>query len=111
MKGPSPELAELQFISTLPIDLSFLKEHTVIATDLDFKNLHLALKDPVPILADLQIGPKTLTRTFSGVPVLTDSPSRQSLARPKSPSPLKAPGPWCKTSNPKTSRPGWTPRT
>jgi YbbR domain-containing protein len=75
VKGPSPELAELQFISTLPIDLSFLKEHSVIATDLDFKNLHLALKDPVPILADLQIGPKTLTRTFPGVPVLTDSPA------------------------------------
>jgi YbbR domain-containing protein len=73
VKGPSPELAELQFISTLPIDLSFLKEHTVIATDLDFKNLHLSLKDPVPILADIQIGPKALTRTFSGVPVLTDS--------------------------------------
>jgi YbbR domain-containing protein len=71
VKGPAPELAELQFISTLPIDLSFLKEHTVIATDLDFKNLHLALKDPVPILADLQIGPKTLTRTFPGIPVLT----------------------------------------
>lgn len=72
VKGPAPELAELQFISTLPIDLSFLKEHTVIATDLDFKNLHLALKDPVPILADLQIGPKTLTRTFPGVPVSAD---------------------------------------
>jgi YbbR domain-containing protein len=73
VKGPSTELSELQFISTLPIDLSFLKEHTVIATDLDFKNLHLALKDPVPILADLQIGAKTLTRTFSGIPVLSDS--------------------------------------
>ncbi len=71
VKGPSPELAELQFISTLPIDLSFLKEPTVVATDLDFKNLHLALKDPVPVLADIQIGPKTLTRTFSGLPVLT----------------------------------------
>jgi YbbR domain-containing protein len=71
VKGPSPELAELQFISTLPIDLSFLKEPTVIATDLDFKNLHLALKDPVPILADIQIGPKSLTRTFPGLPVFT----------------------------------------
>jgi YbbR domain-containing protein len=74
VKGPSPELAELKFIPTLPIDLSFLKEPTVIATDLDFKNLHLALKDPVPILADIHIGPKTMTRTFSGVPVLTDPP-------------------------------------
>ena len=72
VKGPGPELAELKFISTLPIDLSFLKESTVIATDLDFKNLHLALKDPVPILADIQIGPKVLTRTFSGVPVFSD---------------------------------------
>ncbi len=72
VKGPAPELAELQFIPTLPIDLSFLKERTVIATDLDFKNLHLALKDPIPILADIQIGPKTMTRTFTGVSVLTD---------------------------------------
>ena len=73
VKGPAPELAELKFIPTLPIDLSFLKEPTVIATDLDFKNLHLALKDPVPILADIQIGPKAMTRTFSEIPVLTDS--------------------------------------
>ena len=110
VKGPSPELAELQFIPTLPIDLSFLKEHTVIATDLDFKNLHLALKDPVPILADIQIGPKALTRTFSGVPVLP-IPKPPKSRRPRSPSPLKAPGPWCKTSNPKISRPGWIPGT
>jgi len=75
VKGPSTELAELKFIPTIPIDLSFLKEPTVIATDLDFKNLHLALKDPVPILADLQIGPKTLIRTFSGIPVLIDAPA------------------------------------
>ena len=92
VRGPAPELAELQFIPTLPIDLSFLKEHTVIATDLDFKNLHLALKDPIPILADIQIGPKTLTRTFSGVPVLTD-PQQPGCPRPRLPSPLKAPGP------------------
>jgi YbbR domain-containing protein len=72
VKGPAPELAELKFIPTLPIDLSFLKEPTVIATDLDFKNLHLALKDSVPILADIQIGPKTITRTFSGIPISSD---------------------------------------
>ncbi|MGO8761149.1 MAG: YbbR-like domain-containing protein [Desulfobaccales bacterium] len=72
VRGPYQELADLKFIPTLPIDLSFLKENTVIATDLDFKNLHLALKDPVPILADIKIGPKDLTRTFPGIPVLTD---------------------------------------
>jgi YbbR domain-containing protein len=75
VKGPYPELADLKSIPTLPIDLANLKEPCVIATDLDFKNLHLALKDAVPILADIVIGPKTLTRTFSGVPVLTDLPS------------------------------------
>jgi YbbR domain-containing protein len=85
VRGPAPDLAELQFISTLPIDVSFLKEPTVIATDLDFKNLHLTLKDPVPILADIQIGPKTVTQTFSGLPVLTEpqagrvSPSQVAL--------------------------------
>jgi YbbR domain-containing protein len=75
VRGPYQELADLKFIPTLPIDLSFLKENTVIATDLDFKNLHLALKDPVPILAEIRIGPKTLTRTIAGVPVLTDPPA------------------------------------
>jgi YbbR domain-containing protein len=70
VKGPYPELAELNFIPTLPIDISHLKENAIIPTDLDFKKLHLSLKEPVPILADIQIGTKTLTRTFSGVPVL-----------------------------------------
>ncbi|MHB9072460.1 MAG: CdaR family protein [Desulfobaccales bacterium] len=77
VKGPYPELAELKFVSTVPIDLSHLMENTIIATDLDFKNLHLSLKEPVPILADIQIGPKTLTRTFSGVPVLSEPPLTQ----------------------------------
>jgi YbbR domain-containing protein len=75
VKGPHSELAELNFIPTLPIELSHLNENTIIVTDLDFKNLHLSLKDPVPILADIQIGPKSLTRTFSGVPVLSEPPS------------------------------------
>ncbi len=85
VRGPYPELSELQFIPTLPIDLSFLKENTVIATDLDFKNLHLALHESVPILAGIRIGPKALTRTFAGIPVLTEphpakvSPSQVTL--------------------------------
>ncbi len=72
VRGPYSELSELQFIPTLPIDVSFLKENTVIATDLDFKNLHLSLKEPVPILADIRIGPKPLTRTFTAIPVLAE---------------------------------------
>jgi YbbR domain-containing protein len=75
VRGPYPELAELNFLPTVPIDLSYLKENTIIATDLDFKNLHLRMKEQVPILADIRIGPKTLTRTFSEVPVLTESTS------------------------------------
>jgi YbbR domain-containing protein len=99
VRGPAPELAELQFISTLPIDLSFLKEPTVIATDLDFKNLHLALKDAVPILADIQISPKTLTRTFSGIPVITDSPNAK-ISPPQVTLAIKGPWPLVQTLKP-----------
>jgi YbbR domain-containing protein len=74
VKGPYPELAELNFLPTVPIDVSHMKENTIIATDLDFKNLHLSVKERVPILADIQIAPKTLSRTFSGVPVVTEPP-------------------------------------
>jgi YbbR domain-containing protein len=89
--GPYSELAELNYLSTLPIDLSRLKEPTSIATDIDFKNLHLSLKEPVPILADIQVGPKTFTRTFSGVPVLTDpQPAKVSPAQVT----ITVKGPW-----------------
>jgi YbbR domain-containing protein len=91
VKGPSQELAELKFIPTLPIDLSQLKEPSSIATDLDFKNFHLALNEPAPILADIQIGTKTLTRTLSGIPVLTDpQPAKVSPAQIT----LTLQGPW-----------------
>jgi YbbR domain-containing protein len=96
VKGPYPELAELNFVPTVPIDVSHLKENTIIATDLDFKNLHLSLKEPVPILADIQIGPKSLTRTFSGVPVLSESPlTRISPAQVT----LTIKGPWPQVQN------------
>jgi YbbR domain-containing protein len=75
VKGPYPELAELNFLPTLPISLSHIKESTVIPTDLDFKNLHLSLKEPVPILAEIHIAPKTLSRTFSQVLVVTEPPA------------------------------------
>jgi YbbR domain-containing protein len=70
VKGPYSELGSLKFIPTLPIDVAKLTEHTVVGTDLDFKTLHLSLQEQLPILADINIGPKTLTRTLSGVPVL-----------------------------------------
>jgi YbbR domain-containing protein len=91
VRGPYPELSDLKFIPTLPIDLAFLKEDTVIATDLDFKNLHLALKEAVPILADIKIGPKTLVRTVAGIPVLTDLPTAKISPAQVS---LTLKGPW-----------------
>ena len=52
--------------------MSHLTEMTVMATDLDFKNLHLSLKNQVPILAELDLQPKILTRTLPVVPVLPE---------------------------------------
>jgi len=67
--GPSSELADLKILSTMPLDLSQITESTTVPTDVDFKNLHLTLKELVPILAEITIGPKEVSRTFSGVPV------------------------------------------
>ena len=63
---------------------------------------------PIPILADLDIGPKTLTRTFSGIPVGGHRPlhRRKPVAGPDQPSPCK--GPWPQVQRPhyrQTSRP------
>lgn len=69
VSGPQEELTDLKFIPTYPIDVRHLTEMTVLPTDLDFKNLHLTLKNHVPILAELDIQPKTLRRTFQDVPV------------------------------------------
>jgi YbbR domain-containing protein len=43
-----------------------------MATDLDFKGLHLSLKDQTPILVELDIQPKTLVRTLAEVTVFPD---------------------------------------
>lgn len=69
VRGPSTELEDLKFINTLPIDVSHLTEPSVISTDLDYKNLHLSLKEPAPILAEISVAAKTLSRTFTGIPV------------------------------------------
>lgn len=67
--GPMDELTDLKFIPTHPIDVRRLTETSVMATDLDFKKLHLTLKDQVAILAELEIQTKTLERTVAKVPV------------------------------------------
>lgn len=69
VKGPFQEIAALKAIPTLPIDLRDLTETTSVPTDLDFKNLHLTLKEPGLILAEIEIAPKALSRTITGVPV------------------------------------------
>jgi YbbR domain-containing protein len=69
VKGPASELEGLKAVSTLPIDLTNLAGPATLATDLDFKSLHLTLKDQVPILADVTIAPKTLARKISGLPL------------------------------------------
>lgn len=68
-KGVASELENLKAVSTLPIDLSNLSGPVTLATDLDFKNLHLTLKEQVPILVDLVIAEKIVKRTLAGVQV------------------------------------------
>lgn len=91
VKGPSAELAELKYISTLPIDVSGLSASTTVATDVDFKNLHLTSREQVPVLADLTIAAKEITRTIAGITVLaTPQPAR---LRPSQVT-LTLKGPW-----------------
>uniref|UniRef100_A0A7V4G8B4 YbbR-like domain-containing protein n=1 Tax=Desulfobacca acetoxidans TaxID=60893 RepID=A0A7V4G8B4_9BACT len=82
VKGPTTELEKLKALPTLPLDISSLTSSTTLAVDLDFRNLHLTQVDPSPILADLDIAPKTGKRTLTGVPVTPQpQPARLSPAR------------------------------
>lgn len=69
VKGVASELENLKAIMTLPIDLSNLSGPVTLATDLDFKNLHLVMKEQAPILVDLVIAEKIIKRTLAGVQV------------------------------------------
>ncbi len=69
VKGPYGEIADLKSLSTIPLDVSHLTATATLAGELDFKNLHLALQDQSPILVDVSVEPKRITRTISGVPV------------------------------------------
>ena len=72
VRGPEEELENLNFLPTHPIELNGLTESSTVRTDLDFKNLHLTLKSQAPILAELVIQPKTLTRTLAKVSVIPE---------------------------------------
>ena len=92
VKGPAPELTDLKFVSTLPIDLTNLAGSTTVATDVDFKNLHLTTQEQVPILADLTIEVREATRTITEVPVAA-SPRAARLSPSQVTITLQGPGP------------------
>ncbi len=69
IKGPRAEIERLKSISTMPLDVSQVTTPITLAAELDFKNFHLALMKQTPILVDINVSPKILTRTFPGVAV------------------------------------------
>jgi YbbR domain-containing protein len=96
VKGPDSELGELKFLPTVPLDLTTLSHSTTLTTDLNFTDLHISMVDHVPILADVDIGPKPLRRTFEDVPVVPQ-PSSAKLTPPKVT--LTVQGPWLQVKN------------
>lgn len=91
VKGPYGEIADLKFLSTIPLDVSHLTAPATLAGELDFKNLHLALQNQSPILVDVNVEPKRITRTISGVPVAA-APQKARLSASKVTLTLQ--GPW-----------------
>jgi YbbR domain-containing protein len=91
VKGPESELDDLKFIPTVPVDLTNLTRPSTLATDLNFQDLHISMVDQVPILADVDISPKILKRTFEGVPVV---PQPQSAKLSPDKVTVTLEGPW-----------------
>jgi YbbR domain-containing protein len=91
VKGPESELDELKFLPTVPVDLTNLTRPTTLATDLNFQDLHISMVDQVPILADVDISPKILKRTFEGIPVV---PQPQSAKLSPDKVTVTVEGPW-----------------
>lgn len=96
VKGPVSELEALKFLPTAPLDLTGLSSPITLATGLNFKELHLTMVEKAPILADVDIGPKVLKRTFKNVPVIP-----QPLSATMSPSKVSVTlqGPWPRVKN------------
>ncbi len=96
VKGPVSELEGLKFIPTVPLDITGLTSPITLATSPNFKELHLAMVRQGPILADVDIGPKTLQRAFKDVPVIP-----QPLPAQLSPSKVTVTlqGPWPQVKN------------
>jgi YbbR domain-containing protein len=96
VKGPESELDELKFLPTVPVDLTSLTRPTTLATDLNFQDLHISMVDQVPILADVDISPKILKRTFEGIP-LAPQPLSAKLSPDKVTVTLEGPWPQVKS--------------
>lgn len=104
VKGPASELENLKSISTVPLNLTHLTGSTTLAVDLDFKNLNLTLVDRVPLLAELEVAPKILSRTFPGLPV-TPQPQPAALSPAKVTVTLQGPWPRLKDLTPSDLKP------
>jgi YbbR domain-containing protein len=91
VKGPYAEIENLKSLPTIPLDVSHLTVPATLAGELDFKNLHLALQDQSPILVDVNVEPKRISRTISGVP-LAAAPQKARLSASKVTLTLQ--GPW-----------------
>jgi YbbR domain-containing protein len=79
VKGPATQIADLKFLPTIPLDVSQLTVRATLAAELDLKNLHLALQDQSPILVDVNVEPRIITRTIPGVP-LAAAPQKARLS-------------------------------
>lgn len=90
VKGPTTEISDLKFLPTIPLDVSQLTAGATLAGELDLKNLHLALQDQSPILVDVNVEPKIISRTISGVQV-TAAPQKARLSPSKVSLTLKGP--------------------
>lgn len=91
VKAPTTEIADLKFLPTIPLDISQLTVGATLAAELDLKNLHFTLQDQSPILVDVNVEPRRITRTISGVPVAAaPQKARLSVSRVA----LTLQGPW-----------------
>ncbi len=103
VKGPIDEIKELKFLPTVPLDLTSLTGTTTLATDLNFKDLHITRIEPVTILADVDIGPKSLKRTLEDIPVVPQ-PLSAKLSPAKVDITLQGPWPQVKDLKPNEIR-------
>jgi YbbR domain-containing protein len=96
VKGPVSELDDLKCLPTVPVDLTGITHSTTVSTDLNFTDLHISRLDQGPIQVEIDIGPKSLQRTFERVPV-----APQPLAARVTPSwvNLVVKGPWPQVKN------------